>query len=349
MLNRDPPLRSPVVFTLALMAVVVAVVSACGLGGGGGGDDGASVPACRTEEPGEPPPPSPEASLTLQVGSYTGEGRPQCVRGIGFQPVLVIIKSIKVEWAVWRSSSMEGDSTAHFASRQPNFKAATTSLEPNAFSLQQHHVVNARQTYFFVAFADSPDIKVGSYTGDGSDGRSITGVGFQPALVFMKQDGAGQAVWSSISHPEGDSSFFGEIEDRPDIIRAFEADGFQLSSDPLVNADDGSTYHYAAFREAPGLLKTGTYTGTGGDERDITDVGFQPDYVWIKRSTADSAAVHRSSSLPDDETLRFMKLANGTNEIKALQSDGFQIGSGSSVNLAGGTYHYVAWKSSSGP
>ncbi len=326
---------------------MVAVVSACGLGGGG--DGGAVESACRTGAPTEPPPPGPEASLTLQTGSYIGDGRLQCVSGIGFQPVLVIIKAESGEWALWRSSSMEVGFSAHFASAGGNFGGAIRSLDPDAFSLGQSSVVNNRLRYHYVAFAASPDTKVGSYVGDGTDGRSITGVGFQPAIVFLKHDGVGAAVWSSISHPEGVSSFFGAVEDRADLIRGFEADGFQLSADPLVNAGDGSTYHYVAFREAPGLLVTGTYTGDGSADRDITGVGFQPDYVWIKRSTADSAAVHRPSSLADDETLRFTRQPTGTNEITALQPDGFQVGSGPSVNFDGDTYHYVAWKSSNGP
>ncbi len=340
-------------FTFALMALVVAVVSACGLVGNGG-DGGGGVPACRTGIPSEPTDiptatPIPKASLTLQAGSYIGEGRPQCVRGIGFEPVLVITKAESGEWALWRSSSMEGGFTAHLASPGGNFGGAITSLDPDAFSLQQSPAVNNRLEYHYIAFAASPDTKVGSYVGDGVDGRSITGVGFQPAMVFLKRDGDGAAVWSSISHPEGVSSFFSAEEDRTDLIRAVEADGFQVGSDPLVNAGDGSTYHYVAFREAAGLLATGTYTGNGSDDRDITGIGFQPDYVWIKRSTAGSAAVHRPSSVADDETLRFMREPTGNNEIEALQPDGFQVGSGSSVHFNGDTSHYVAWKSSSGP
>jgi hypothetical protein len=241
---------------------------------------------------------------------------------------------------------MEGDSTAHFIAPNPNFASAIRSLDPNAFSLELNSTTNNRIPYYYIAFASSPDIKVGSYVGDGADGRSIIGVGFQPALVFLKHDGAGPAVWSTISHPEGVSSFFGEEEDRTDLIRGFEADGFQVSSDPLVNAGDGSTYHYVAFREATGLLVTGTYTGDGSDDRDITGVGFEPDYIWVKRATALSEAVHRPSSVPNTETLHFARVPNGTDEIQALQPDGFQIGSGTAVNFNGDTYYYVAWKSS---
>jgi len=290
----------------------------------------------------------------MDVGSYEGTGSSQCVRGIGFQPILVIIKGDTDGFSVWNSRSMEEDSTADFASGQPNIEDGIASLDPDAFSLGKDATVNAEGvTYYYVAFADSPEINVGSYVGNGRDGRRIASIGFQPALLFLKWDGPRSAVWRSITLPEGVTSSFDGQGDLTNFISAFEADGFKVGSDSWVNnkgaSDDPSIYHYVAFREAPGLLQTGSYTGDGSDDRDISDVGFQPDFLWIKRSSPDSKAVHRTSSLPDDSTLRFESVANGEDEIQALQSDGFQVGTGAAVNFDGDTYYYVAFKASSGP
>lgn len=312
------------------------------------------MPACRTDAETEPPPPSPEARLTLTVGSYEGTGSAQCISGLGFDPVVVIIKGDTGEIAVWRSSSMEGDSTADFANGQANIENAITSLDPDAFSLGKDATVNAEGvTYYYVAFAASPDIKVGSYTGDASEDRSISDVGFEPALVFLKWDGLRSAVWRSASHPDGVSSFLDLRPDFPEFITGFHSDGFQVGSDPWVNndggADEPSTYHYVAFRKVPGRLATGSYVGDGSGSTDITDIGFQPDYVWIKRDSDLSKGVHRPGSLEGDATLRFEGVANASGEIRALLPDGFRVGSESSVNADGDTYNYVAWKSSSGP
>ena len=349
MADRDVPMTPPRAFSLALAslaALLLALVSACG--------GGPSVPACRTDATIEPPPPGPEAGLTLSVGSYEGTGSPQCIRGIGFQPVVVIVKGDTAGLAVWHSSSMEEDSTADFASGQHNIEGGITSLDSDAFSLGEDASVNAEGVaYYYVAFSDSPDIKVGSYFGDAADRRSIEDVGFEPVLVFLKWDGVRSAVWRSISHPEGTSSFFDGQADAGALIRAFEADGFLVGSDPWVNNDGGpddpATYHFVAFREVPGGLATGSYVGDGSDDRDITDIGFQPDYLWIKRDSAQSKAVHRPSSLAGDSTLRFEGVPNASGEIRALLPDGFQVGSESAVNAEGDTYNYVAWKSSSGP
>ena len=317
------------------------------------------MPACQTGTDSESQTPAPAPSLTLKTASYEGTGSPQCIKELGFQPVLVIIKGDTSEWTVWRSGSMEGDTTADFASGQPNIKDAITSLDPGAFSLGKDPSVNAKDvTYYYVAFADSPDIKVGSYVGDGVDGRSITGVGFQPALVFVKWDGLRTTVWTSTAQPEGASSFLHGQSDQPNFIRSLLPDGFQVSADPWVNqletsTEAGAVYHYVAFREAPGHLQIGTYVGDNTRSQAITGIGFQPDYLWIKRNSAESRAVHRPSSLSGDATLRFGDVPNGPGEITALLPDGFQVGPEAAVNFAGDfagdTYYYVAWKSSGGP
>ncbi len=330
-----------------LAGLLLVLISACG-------GEGTSVPACRTDDETEPSPPSPEASLTLTVGSYEGTGSPQCISDLGFDPVVVIIKGDSSDSAVWRSISMEGDSTADFAIGIPNFEGAITSLDSDAFSLGKDPTTNAEGvTYQYVAFADSPEINASSYAGDTSDRRSIADVGFQPALVFLKWDGPRSAVWSSIAHPEGISSFFDVNKSQAGYISAFEADGFRVSSDSWVNQiggpDTPTTYHYVAFREVPGRLAMGSYVGDGTDNRDISGIGFQPDYIWIKRGDEGSKGVHRPSSLTGDSTLRFEGVPNGSGEIKALLPDGFQVGDSIGVNADGDTYNYVAWKAGSGP
>jgi hypothetical protein len=58
--------------------------------------------------------------------------------------------------------------------------------------------------------------------------------------------------------------------------------------------------------------------------------------------------VHRSKDVTGDSTLRFTANGNGTNRLQALQSNGFQVGTDSSVNANGVTYHYVAFKAPPG-
>ena len=90
-------------------------------------------------------------------------------------------------------------------------------------------------------------------------------------------------------------------------------------------------------------FNTVTWTGDGSSSRNITGVGFQPDWVWVKcRNAAVSHAVYDSvrgaSNLINTNTTS----AEGTNAaVNAFISDGFTVNSDSYVNLSSNTY--VGW------
>src|SRR6266508_5455985 len=92
--------RGSIVTWAALVALILTLVAACG--------GGSSEPACQTASDAAPSSPSPETSLTIKIGSYHGKGSPQCIKEIGFQPVMVVIKGDTGKFTVWRSSSMKG-------------------------------------------------------------------------------------------------------------------------------------------------------------------------------------------------------------------------------------------------
>jgi hypothetical protein len=90
-------------------------------------------------------------------------------------------------------------------------------------------------------------------------------------------------------------------------------------------------------------FNTLTWTGDGSSSRNITGVGFQPDWVWGKcRNAAVSHAVYDSvrgaSNLINTNTTS----AEGTNPaLNGFISDGFTVNSDSYLNLNNNTY--VAW------
>ena len=99
------------------------------------------------------------------------------------------------------------------------------------------------------------------------------------------------------------------------------------------------------FTAAPSFermrVASGSYTGTGLDNRNIT-VAFQPDVVIIKGNNA-QAAVARTSTMTGD----FAKPVAGAtaltaNTIQALQTTGFQVGTDARVNSNAISYNWVA-------
>lgn len=89
-------------------------------------------------------------------------------------------------------------------------------------------------------------IAVGSYTGNGSDNRQITGVGFTPKFVLIKRADANPAVWRfGIA---GDASFQVTATggSAANYIQSLDSDGFTIGTDISVN-NNTSTFYYVAI------------------------------------------------------------------------------------------------------
>ena len=94
-------------------------------------------------------------------------------------------------------------------------------------------------------------------------------------------------------------------------------------------------------------FNTVLYDGTGSSNS-VTGVGFQPDWVWIKKRSGGSqrnpiftdssrgVTKHLAPTLGDGEF-------TNTNGLTAFGTDGFTVGSYDSVNESGSSDKYVAW------
>jgi len=97
-----------------------------------------------------------------------------------------------------------------------------------------------------------------------------------------------------------------------------------------------------AFKASAGQMSVGSYTGDGTDDRGITGVGFQPEYLILKGDATVNGA-HRTTSVAGDSTLDFKTVANYADGIQALQTDGFQVGTNTKVNQNATTYYWMAF------
>lgn len=94
------------------------------------------------------------------------------------------------------------------------------------------------------------------------------------------------------------------------------------------------------------IIKTGSYTGNGADDRNI-DIGIDllsknRAFVFTKTSTGGEPAVWRSDIHSGDIASYFHAAADAANQIQALTTTGFQIGNDNNVNFNGRVYRYVA-------
>jgi hypothetical protein len=294
------------------------------------------------------------ASAQVASGSYTGTGLDdQVVADIGFLPDVVIVKGDVKEVAVIRTSTMAGDAAKPMIGSVALTANLIQSLNPGNFVIGNDPRVNSLLVeYYWVAFKAVPGkLKVGTYTGNGAANRAITGAGFSPEMVFVfsASTGAGVAATQDALAAGANGLDFGTVS-TGGWFSSLDADGFTLGSALTENNANGVAYHYVAFNQIEGQVTQGSYVGSNGDNRNITGLGFQPEYVMVL-SAANRQASHHSASVGAavDSTQFFGDVVNGTDRIQALLADGFQVGTNNDVNQNTKTFFYLAWARLNGP
>ncbi len=128
-------------------------------------------------------------------------------------------------------------------------------------------------------------------------------------------------------------------------VNSLDADGFTVTNNNAVN-NNGDTYHYIAWANVAGQVAHGTFTGNTSDNRNITGVGFQPAFVFLRASpSTNQEPVFKmaSTGAATDTTQSTDNLANFANGIQALQADGFQVGTSIKVNNNGTATYWTAF------
>lgn len=291
--------------------------------------------------------------MTFTSGRYIGNGvDDRKIIGVGFQPSFVIVKANSSAAAALKTSDMAGDTTKLFASLT---LAANhiQSLDSDGFTIGTAANVNTSGVVYcwFAGKEEAGFIKVGTYNGNGSDNRNITGVGFQPDMVMV----AGNTTnipfggWvTSLMTADLTNPLRGNAGGQfPDGIQALQSDGFQIGQDGSVNLGTGTpAYYYIAVKNKTGEFKVGQYTGDGNDNVNITGLGFRPGLVWIAAKTTHFVRYKCTATGPiTDSAQSTTTVADTANLIQALQENGFQIGNASSgVNVSTQLYDYFAFK-----
>jgi hypothetical protein len=133
-------------------------------------------------------------------------------------------------------------------------------------------------SYIHYCFKSVPGFsKIGSYTGNGST-QSITGVGFQPNWLMIKQTDGSNAwrIFDSARGLSAPQTLFANLDLAEDsesnTVSSFDSDGWTMGSQQGVN-DNGDNYIYIAFKENPspqpaaGNMSFLVIAGGGGGSR----------------------------------------------------------------------------------
>jgi hypothetical protein len=186
-----------------------------------------------------------------KIGTYTGNGSTQSITGLDFAPDYVMIKEVSASesWRVF--DNLRGATKRLFPDTNGAESAASdslTSFDSAGFSLGSSAGVNqSGQTYVYMAYKQNATLSteeansfnITTYTGNATDNRSITGVGFRPDLVWIKQTsgtqvpiwydsvrGPGNYIYSSASDAQGFSA---------GTVKSFNSDGFSVGTSNSEN------------------------------------------------------------------------------------------------------------------
>ena len=298
-------------------------------------------------------------------GSYPGNATDnRNITGMGFAPSAVIVKNAtsgtaNSTYPVLNTRFSNGDDTT-LLTATANAVNVIQGLQADGFQVGTSTYSNsATDTYYWIAFTGTADpvgygtfqMASGSYTGTGTT-QTMTGIGFTPNLVFIKNDSTGFAVFRS-SLMKGDiTSYLGAATaDFAQGITSLISGGFTVGTSPFINSS-GSTYRWQAFgngynpetNSGAADFAIGIYTGNGIAGRTISDIRWQPNFVVAKRNGA-SGSVFRTSSHAYNGSGYLLGSQDSGNTIMDFHSTGFVVGNTTNViNTAATLYRWFAFK-----
>jgi hypothetical protein len=282
-----------------------------------------------------------ESNLMIS-GSYTGNSVDnRTIAGLGFRPEVIFVMSSN--GSLVRTSTMAGDTTKVGGASMAVITDGIQSLTGDGFTIGTDSRANSSGvTYHWVAYGAGDNLDVGFYAGNGTS-QTISNVGFQAETAFVIGESGSQTVFrTNQSANTFDLSNNGAYASS---ITSLGTDSFAVGNSVTTN-QSAINYHYFAFNENTSYFKTGTYTGNGADNRNITGVGFESEFLIVKGTSVNNFAIGKTESTGYNTDAN---VAGATNQTQALQTDGFQVGSDATVNQNAVTYMYLAFRQHDAP
>ena len=269
------------------------------------------------------------AGFSIAQATFGGEARIQ--HGLSSAPEMVILKGVDAaeDWQIYHSAVGTGkylsfsrnNGTDAPTTRADSFSSVTATSVKNSWT-------GSVVKWIMYSFHDIAGYqKIGSYTGDGSAGQSIT-TGFKPDFVLLKST-VGTANWHlyDTRRNRGLNQFIQPNNSDPQEEHlgnsnphlTMTSTGFTITADGSSqgNNSNGNLYIYwAVAKNVPSNTTLASsfgavfYAGSSTDGRTISTFGFKPDLVWNK-------------ALDDSGYSHFLtdSLRGGTKVIKSNSSD----------------------------
>lgn len=200
------------------------------------------------------------------VGSYTGNGTSQSINA-GFQAIVAITSGDASDGLMGTDS--QGNGEGQHLNDSTQITSGGFTFDAQGFDVGNNSYINYNgEDYYYMAFKANGCYE-GSYTGNDTDNRDISGVGFTP--VFVLTAGDASAPWYRFGST-GDNSFSLQNALASNGIQSFGSDGFQIGDNGSINYS-GEDYFFIALytsesagttRPLPQRVLSGCFSGPLG-------------------------------------------------------------------------------------
>jgi hypothetical protein len=211
---------------------------------------------------------NPTAGFSIVTWTGTGTNRPSIGHGLGVAPAMIIEKgrdagSGPFNWVVQHKSLSSWNNSLFLSANNPENSGSGGGTAPSStvyYAAANNYAGENNVRYVAYCFAEVAGYSAfGSYTGNGSTNGPFIYTGFRPKLLMIKRTEGGTNDWAIIDTTREPNNMgitglkpnASEAEYSGYNYRDILSNGFKLRNGDSDTNNNGSTYIYAAFAEAP--------------------------------------------------------------------------------------------------
>jgi len=315
---------------------------------------------------------------------YAGTGSANSLSGLGFSPSLTWIKRRNSSASHSLTDSNRGNDLVLQSNETSAEASGQITLDSDGFTIGNDNalrnaigstyvawnwkanpipIINTDGTIQSVVSANqAAGFSIVKYTGDGTSGATIGhGLSSAPETVISK------SLDSSNNWNVFDSSLttnymmkLNATNAQFDATAGTKGGGITVDATTMTilagasnqenNNKNGDEFIAYCFASISGFSKMGSYSGGSTGSGNVITTGFQPDWIMLKRTdTSDNWTIMDSARGDGASSRRLIANTNGTEKAATSiwfpTSTGFYFsGTGDSYNASGGTYIYMAFK-----
>ena len=233
----------------------------------------------------------------FNTGTYTGTGSSLAITGLGFQPDKVVVKVRNVADKSFQTyDAVRGaNKTMHWneLAAESTSTDRVMSFDSDGFTLGTNVTVN-QDTKPFVYWAWKESATAGfdmvGYSGDGSDGRSVShSLGVIPEMMMTKRrtnsdpwvvyhksmDADEYVKLNSLDDDENTSSYYSGTRPTSSVFTLGDNNGTNGSGQDYI------TYLWSSVK---GFSKVGQYSGNNNNDGFFLYLGFRPAFFLVKNT-----------------------------------------------------------------